>query len=141
MRYLRIHEFRKPRPLRRAVAREYFAGGLAVLALLLLVGEGLLPGQSHETPLATGVQARLDGKPQEPVSEQARASQPGAAPATSGPDRQAPAQQIAEQASSLLKMATDLKTEVYKTPKDTLSVAVIRKAGEIEQLARTLRSK
>jgi hypothetical protein len=49
--------------------------------------------------------------------------------------------QIAQQTANLLQMATDLKTEVYKTRKDTLSVAVVRKAGEIEKLAHTLRDK
>jgi len=48
--------------------------------------------------------------------------------------------QIADQCAQLLKMATALKTEVDKTTKDTLSVAVVRKAGEIEQLARKVRS-
>ncbi len=37
-------------------------------------------------------------------------------------------------------MATDLKQEVAKTTKDTLSVTVIRKAGEIEQLAHKVRT-
>ena len=40
----------------------------------------------------------------------------------------------------MLKMATDLKTEVDKTSKDTLSVPVVRKAGEIEQLAHKVRT-
>jgi hypothetical protein len=37
-------------------------------------------------------------------------------------------------------MAAELKTEVDKTTRDTLSVAVVRKAGEIEQLAHKVRT-
>jgi hypothetical protein len=48
---------------------------------------------------------------------------------------------IAEESASLLKMATDLKAEVDKSNKDTLSLSVIRKAEEIEKLARSVRDK
>jgi hypothetical protein len=48
---------------------------------------------------------------------------------------------VAVQTANLLKMAYSLKSEVDKTTKDTLSVAVVRKAAEIEQMARKLRSK
>lgn len=47
--------------------------------------------------------------------------------------------EIASECSDLLKMATALKAEVDKSTKDTLSVTVVRKAGEIEQFARQLR--
>jgi hypothetical protein len=36
-------------------------------------------------------------------------------------------------------MATDLKAAVDKSSKDTLSVTVVKKAGEIEQMARGAR--
>jgi hypothetical protein len=49
--------------------------------------------------------------------------------------------QIADDTAKLLKLATDLKTEVDKTDKDTLSVNVIRKADEIEKLAHSVREK
>lgn len=49
-------------------------------------------------------------------------------------------QEIAGECADLLKMAMDLKTEVDKTNKDTLSLAVVRKASEIEQLARKVRT-
>jgi len=44
--------------------------------------------------------------------------------------------QLKADAERLLKLATDLKAEVDKTTKDTMSVDVIRKADEIEKLAR-----
>lgn len=43
--------------------------------------------------------------------------------------------QIADEGANLLKLATDLKAEVDKTSKDTLSLNVIRKADQIEKLA------
>jgi type VI protein secretion system component VasF len=49
-------------------------------------------------------------------------------------------QKIVSECADLLKMATDLKSEVDKTTKDTLSIAVVRKAGAIEQLAHKVRT-
>jgi hypothetical protein len=49
--------------------------------------------------------------------------------------------QIVDDSTKLLKLATDLKAEVDKTDKDTLSLNVIRKAEEIEKLAHNVREK
>jgi hypothetical protein len=49
--------------------------------------------------------------------------------------------QIAEDSGKLLKLATELKAEVDKTTKDTLSLMVIRKADEIERLAHSVKEK
>jgi hypothetical protein len=49
--------------------------------------------------------------------------------------------QIAEDSAKLLKLATELKAEVDKTTKDTLSLTVIRKADEIEKLAHDVKEK
>jgi hypothetical protein len=49
--------------------------------------------------------------------------------------------QISEDSARLLKLATDLKAEVDKTNKDMLSVAVIRKADQIEKLAHAVKEK
>ena len=49
--------------------------------------------------------------------------------------------QIADDSAKLLKLATDLKAEVDKTSKDTLSMGVIRKAEEIEKLAHSVKEK
>jgi hypothetical protein len=48
---------------------------------------------------------------------------------------------IGDESALLLKLATDLKTEVDKTNKDTLSVNVIRKADAIEKLAHDMKEK
>ncbi len=47
--------------------------------------------------------------------------------------------QIAEDSALLLKLATDLKAEVDKTDKDTLSLGVIRRADAIEKLAHNVK--
>ncbi len=49
--------------------------------------------------------------------------------------------QIAEESAELLKLATDLKVEIDKTTKDTLSMRVIRKAEEIRLLAHSVRER
>ena len=43
--------------------------------------------------------------------------------------------QIAEDCASLLKLATELKAEMDKSGQDKLSMAVVRKAAEIRELA------
>jgi hypothetical protein len=49
--------------------------------------------------------------------------------------------QISDESTRLLAMAIALKAEVDKTTKDTLSLSVIRKADEIEKLAKTVKEK
>ena len=49
--------------------------------------------------------------------------------------------QISDDSARLLKLATELKSEVDKTTKDTLSLGVIRKAEEIEKLAHAVKEK
>jgi hypothetical protein len=49
--------------------------------------------------------------------------------------------QIADETAMLLKLAAELKAEVDKTDKDTLSLNVIRKAEEIEKLAHDVKEK
>ncbi|HKF46994.1 MAG TPA: hypothetical protein VKB38_06510 [Terracidiphilus sp.] len=49
--------------------------------------------------------------------------------------------QIADDAARLLELATQLKAEVDKTGKDTLSLNVIRKADTIEKLAKGVEEK
>lgn len=47
-----------------------------------------------------------------------------------------PKRQVADDAARLLQLATELKAEVDKTNKDTLSLKVIRQAESIEKLAK-----
>jgi hypothetical protein len=47
--------------------------------------------------------------------------------------------QISEETAMLIQLTTELKAEVDKTDKDTLSIVVIRKAEDIEKLAHAVR--
>jgi hypothetical protein len=49
--------------------------------------------------------------------------------------------QIADESAELLAMALALKAEVDKTSKDTLSLNVIKKADQIERLAKMVKDK
>jgi hypothetical protein len=49
--------------------------------------------------------------------------------------------EISADSEKLLKMAADLKDELDKTSKDTLSVSTIHKIDAIEKLARDMKSK
>ena len=49
--------------------------------------------------------------------------------------------QIADESAELLTMALALKAEVDKTSKDTLSLNVIKKADQIEKLAKQVKEK
>lgn len=49
-------------------------------------------------------------------------------------------QEVAQECADLLKLASDLKAQVDKTRKDELSVTVVRKASELEQMAHKVRS-
>lgn len=71
--------------------------------------------------------------PAQPVTAAAAPSEPVPVPANAGGD--SARQQINDECASLFKMANDLKAAVDKTDKDMLSVAVVRKADQIETLA------
>jgi hypothetical protein len=53
-------------------------------------------------------------------------------------DRQ---KRLVADAEKLLSLATDLKQQVDKSTKDTLSVDVIKKADEIEKLAHSVKER
>jgi len=48
---------------------------------------------------------------------------------------------LVDDTEKLLALATELKTDVDKSNKDTLSLDVIRKADEIEKLAHSVKEK
>ncbi len=50
-------------------------------------------------------------------------------------------QQMVADAAKLLDLATQLKAEVDKSNKDTLSLSVVKKADEIEKLAKSVKDK
>ena len=98
------------------------------------------------------VLAALAGLAQQQTAEAGRAAQAGlqqAPPAANPQSTNVSAdaadterrRQIADESARLLKLATDLKAEVDKTTKDTLSLEVIRKADAIERFAHDVKEK
>lgn len=85
-----------------------------------------------------GAAPATENSPPAPAATPAAEAQP--APAVPGTPEEQRRQEVAAECGNLLKMAADLKAEVDKTTKDELSLTVVRKAGEIEQLARKVRT-
>jgi hypothetical protein len=90
-----------------------------------------------QTTVPANAQPHADPANSEAANAQAKESSPVP---QSPPDSQRRLQ-ISAESTQLLAMAADLKAEVDKTNKDTLSLSVIRKADAIERLAKTVREK
>jgi hypothetical protein len=110
---------------------------VAIAALTGAAGPGQqLPGYyPYKTVMPPGVEPVPDANDQMRMRDQ-QAKQQSYAQANAERKKQ-----IADDTARLLKLATDLKAEVDKTSKDTLSLTVIRKADEIERLAHSVKEK
>ena len=119
-----------------------------ISALVVATGAGLIKTQAQESfPLpainppgakaAPGTQATSTPGGDPPGKQQA-GQQAGQQNVPTAADAQK--QEIANQCADLLQMATELKKAVDKSRPDTLSVTVVRKAGDIEQYAHKLRA-
>lgn len=97
--------------------------------------------EQRPTPVAHVTPVSLDSPAQtgEASSDSAMEAKL-AAGESPGNAKQGAKQGAAGEAADLLEMATALKAEVDKSTKDTLSVTVVRRAGEIEQLAHKART-
>lgn len=98
--------------------------------------------QQQGVPSTVSTPAQHTNSPVQPSLQTASAAQPEAplpVAASSGTEGM-PNTKVSEESANLLKLATSLKADVDKTTKDTLSVAVVREAGEIEQLAHKMRT-
>ena len=115
-----------------------FLGCIAGLALVACVGLGRTHAQeSFPLPAINppGAKAAAPAANAAPESGAHSATlQAGATASGSGTP------EVTKQCAELLKLATDLKAAVDKTSASTLSVTVVRKAGEIEQLAHQVRN-
>jgi hypothetical protein len=88
---------------------------------------------ASETPMADSL------TPVAASSVPAESASPVAIPQPTGPQDEKQ-KAIFDSSVNLLKLASMLKAEVDKTTADQLSVPVVRKAGEIEQLAHKMRT-
>jgi len=118
-------------PRRSAVWIAMLAGAAAMI-LVPVVGEGLQAGEPRNPQASTHVpdansQNEIKGNDSKNKDSEAASA-----------ERK---RMIADDSEQLLKLATDLKSEVDKTDKDTLSISVIRKAGAIEKLAHDVKEK
>jgi hypothetical protein len=133
MRLQRIHLEKNPHRQRGRGRWTVLFVGLAALAFAPIVGEGLL---QNTDPRLLSEQIRFSGgKPMNVLTAQ-QAPQQNAEGGNAARKKQ-----IAEDSAKLFMLATELKAEVDKTNKDTLSLSVIRKAGEIEELARNVKGR
>ena len=94
------------------------------------VGYGLQAQQATTPAPVSGSNQSLANAPEKAVDDQHAATQPVS-------ERQ---KKLAADTDKLLALATDLKKEVDKTNKDILSVDVVKKADEIEKLARSMKN-
>jgi invasion protein IalB len=107
---------------------------LAVLAAVLCFSGGIAGwAQSAEqsSPLPPDAQQRREESPWEVQQRRAAAKQQNL-------KRQ---HDLKKDTDKLLELATQLKQEVDKTNENTLSLEVIKKAAEIEKLARSVKEK
>jgi hypothetical protein len=120
------------------------AAGMCALAGFLIAiaaGAGLLLVHAQSSPAQSAPPSQQSQRAQQAsgggANPQAAVANGAPAPVTAvDPSRQ----QVANEAADLLKMATALKSEVDKSTKDMLSVGVVRKANQIEQMAHKART-
>ena len=117
---------------------------LSVTAAGLLAGSGCLHAQSsqQQTPFPTAPQPSngrvLFGTSEENSPDPSLRHAQDEALRKRNIDRQ---KQLVADTNKLLQLSQELKSEVDKSSKDTLSVAVVKKAEEIEKLARSVKDR
>jgi hypothetical protein len=114
---------------------------LACVAAVVVLAGAALPHQQPQAPTGDGGSIPVPQASSAPDATPLKAPEEKAAQQTGDGAGTEPSQQIAEDSARLLKLATDLKAEVDKTNKDTLSLRVVRKADEIERLAHAVRAR
>jgi hypothetical protein len=116
---------------------EWKAVHYSVLALLF--GVCVMPLGAGQQNQAKNQAAPVNSPPTQAVGaqpQQAVATPPAVPAAGNTKD-----QNMATQNAALLKLATELKAAVDKSTKDMLSLAVIRKADQIEHMAHGMKDK
>jgi hypothetical protein len=111
----------------------FMALSCSVLAFVLTA---TMPSVSQSNPLQFPQVPPLEQKPGHDDEQRARIEKEMAKKANQA--RQADLKRDTEK---LLKLATELNEHVAKTNENTLSLDVIKKAGEIEKLARSVKDK
>jgi hypothetical protein len=120
--------------------------GVAAIGLVLtmMVPARLSGGQVPITPMGGQGQRPMPGMPKTGIGTSEDDPDPLAAHRAAvqakmqSDDRQ---KRLVADTDKLLALATDLKEQVDKTTKDTMSVDVIKKADEIEKLAHSVKER
>lgn len=108
--------------------------GVVALSGIFMAAALGFPASAQNAPQS---QASAAPPPAASTATDAKKTSPAPASAVVATDpRQA---QIIADSQKLLKLSQELKAEVAKSNKDTLSIAVIKKAEEVEKLAKTLK--
>ena|SRR5215471_511472 len=112
---------------------------LVVLAvgLIPVVGWGLWQNTMPNTP--RNVPDFLNRLPDE--NDQARMRQENQSQPNYASINAMRRKEVSEDTDKLVKLANDLKAEVDKADRDTLSVGAVKKAEQIEKLAKSLKNK
>jgi hypothetical protein len=117
-------------------------GWAAALTLAVLTAGGARPQQdpataaSHDVPWLPTDAIRLPDKNAQIEMQEKKAKKQSFDVAN-----EARKKQIEEDAARLVQLATELKAEVDKTDKGTMSLSVMRKADTIEKLAHGVKEK
>ena len=126
----------------RSPRKQFFSVVIAVLVLCALpVWTQQAPGDSSQTSPgppqsdATSITTPAAQKPETPA---AKADGAAPKPMTPAEERQA---QIVADTNRLYQLAQELQAEVAKSSKNTLSLAVVKKAAEVERLAKSLKER
>jgi hypothetical protein len=107
--------------------------GLVAVAMIPIVGKALLQNSPRNIPEFIN---RLPDANDQAKMRQQQMSQQDFEAANALRNKQ-----VSEQTAKLLKLANDLKVEVDRAGKDTLSLNAIRKADAIEKLAHNIKEK
>lgn len=114
---------------------------LFVVAISAALAAGQTPTQAPAAvPAPAQTQAKTPANspaPAQPAAAAKAAQNPGD-PAEARP-AEARKDQIAADSAKLFELANELKAEMDKSTKDTLSLSVMKKAEEVEKLARKVR--
>jgi hypothetical protein len=114
-------------------------GLLACIAAMALLSYPARAGQASQEPGAQKPLQRVevDSEPEvQPITTSAKQADDKAQVAADAPAQK---DQLAADKARLLRLAAELRRELSKSGTDTLSISVIRKADEIQKLARSVK--
>lgn len=121
---------RRGRPVLRAIALRLSL----VLFVLVLTAKAQSTSESSQEAATASATANQAADPAQHTTGDESANK------TLSPEEERHAQIVADTAK-LFQLAQELKAEVAKSNKDTLSIAVVKKSEEIEKLAKSLKER